>query len=76
MDRRAWWATVCEVTKSQTRLSMHTYMPDRSFEHRKCPHGVSDHLPEGQCGEAYHPVPSILELEFTSQMPQSSSSDP
>ena len=21
MDREAWWATVCEVTKSQTRLS-------------------------------------------------------
>ena len=42
---------------------------------RKCPHRVSAHFPDGQWGGAYHPVPSILELEFTSQMPQWSSSD-
>ena len=26
MDREAWWATVHEVTKSQTRLSKHLYL--------------------------------------------------
>ena len=28
MDRRAWWATIHRVTKSQTRLSTHTQMYD------------------------------------------------
>ena len=25
MDRGAWWATVCGITKSRTQLSMHTH---------------------------------------------------
>ena len=31
MDRRAWWATVQRVSKSQTRLSKHACKVDRQY---------------------------------------------
>ena len=35
MDRGAWWATVCEVIKSQTQLSRHT-QHQRSLAQYNC----------------------------------------
>ena len=35
VDRGAWWATVCEVIKSQTQLSRHT-QHQRSLTHYNC----------------------------------------
>ena len=44
MDRGAWWATVCGVTKSRTGLSGHTYAPSWKVDFYPLCHQESPHL--------------------------------
>ena len=52
MDRRAWWATVHGVAKSQIRLSAHTHTQERAVEEMN---GASSRLKEGQIIYSQYP---------------------
>ena len=72
MDRGAWWATVCEVTKSRTQLtlSLHFHVSNQSHTTRAIVTGKGDSVYAFNLSLDFHQKDVINSIQVKAEIPE------